>query len=132
MRRGIEFGIADSGATDHLHDSSYNSCLSNTKPSSALYATAGEGHISGDLESDMDVTVLNLDHQPNCPPHVDHTLHTTTVNGLGHNLWSLEAEFRDNGYDMYLRHGYKPGDFTGMYRPPEAKSYGPESFIPMV
>ena len=59
-------------------------------------------------------------------------IHTTTIKGLGPSLWSLESSFRDQGYDIHLCHGYRKGDVTGMYRPPEAKEYGPESFIPMV
>ena len=128
---GVQYGVGDSGASDHLHDSAYNPCLRDAVPSNATYATAGDKSITGDLRGKMDVTILNLGHQPECPPHVDHTITTTTVPGLGESLWSLEAEFRDNGYDIFLRHGYREGDYTGMYRPPGVNNL-PESFIPMV
>ena len=129
---GLTMGIGDSGATDHLHDSSFNECLSNPRPSRTRYATAGEGSIKGDLVGELDVSVLNLNSQPNCPDYIDHTFTTTTVKGLGPPLFSLEASFRDQGYDVHLCHGYKKNDFTGLYRPPEGRQYGPESFIPMV
>jgi site-specific DNA-cytosine methylase len=131
VSEGVQYGVGDSGASDHLHDSSYSHCLYDTEPSNVRYATAGDKHITGDVKGKMDVTVLNLDHQPECPPYVDHTINTTTVQGLGENLWSLEGEFRDHHYDIYLRHGYKSGEFTGMYRPPGVEGL-PESFIPMV
>ena len=126
----VAYGIGDTGATDHLCDSSMNPMLYDAVPATTRYQTAGEGTIRGDLKGKMDVTVLNLDHQPKGPPSVDHTLTATTVKGLGPSLWSLEQEFRDNGYDIHLTHGYKKGDYTGMYRPPESGK--PESFIPMV
>ena len=101
-------------------------------PSTTSYQIADGGSITGDLEGDMDVTVLNLDHQPKGPPMSDHTIHTTTVKGLGAPLWSLEAAFRDQGYDIRMSHGYHKSDWTGMYRPPQGHKHGPESFIPMV
>jgi hypothetical protein len=128
---GMTYGIGDSGATHHLHDSEFNPYMYNTQRSKSEYCTAGDEMIQGDLTGSMDISVLNLDHQPEAPISVDHTIQTTTVKGLGSNLFSLEDEFERNGYDIYLRHGYKDGDFTGMYRPPEASSFGPESFIPM-
>ena len=129
-KSSVTYGIGDTGATDHLHDSTQNPMLYDTMPATARYQTAGEGTITGDLKGKMDITVLNLDHQPQGPPSVDHTLTATTVKGLGPSLFSLEQEFRDNGYDIHLTHGYRRGDFTGMYRPPESGK--PESFIPMV
>jgi hypothetical protein len=129
--KGLTYGIGDSGATHHLHDSEFNPYLYNIREATSEYCTAGDGMIQGDLTGSMDISVLNLDHQPEAPDSVDHTIQTTTVKGLGSNLFSLEDEFERNGYDIYLRHGYKDGDFTGMYRPPEASSFGPESFIPM-
>ena len=128
----ITWGVADTGASDFLHDTDVNDCLRNPRKSTQSYMTAGKGCIFGDREGELDVTVLNLDHQPHCPPTVDHTFTTTTVKGLGQPLWSLESVFRDQGYDIHLSHGYKKGDYTGMYRPPEGSKYGPESFIPMV
>ena len=128
----VTMGVGDSGATDHLHDASYNCYLRNAVPSTTSYQIADGGSITGDLEGDMDVTVLNLDHQPKGPPMSDHTIHTTTVKGLGAPLWSLEAAFRDQGYDIRMSHGYHKSDWTGMYRPPQGHKHGPESFIPMV
>ena len=126
--------VGDSGATDHLIDSKYTSSLYDTVPATTSYLTAGEGVIEGDRQGKQDVSILNLDHQPQCPPSVDHTRSVTTIKGLGSGLWSLNAEFKDQGYDIHLCHGYNKGDFTGMYRPdtPEARRFGPESFIPMV
>ena len=129
---GLIMGVGDSGASDHLHDASLNSCLKDALPSDTSYQIANGKYIQGDLKGDMDITVLNLDHQPKGPKYVDHTIHTTTIKGIGQNLWSLEAAFRDQGYDIRMSHGYKKGDWTGMYRPPEGHKYGPESFIPMV
>ena len=126
--------VGDSGATNHLIDSKYTSSLYDTVPATTSYLTAGEGVIEGDRQGKQDVSILNLDHQPQCPPSVDHTRSVTTIKGLGSGLWSLNAEFKDQGYDIHLCHGYNKGDFTGMYRPdtPEARRFGPESFIPMV
>ena len=130
----MDNGIADTGATDHLFDSKFSSFMYDTRPATASYQTAGQGSIHGDVTGSMDISVLNLSHHPECPPSVDQTLHVTTVKGLGPSLYSLEAEYRDKGYDIHLSHGYKKGDYTGLYRPntPEAKRYGPESFIPLV
>ena len=115
----ITWGVADTGASDFLHDTDVNDCLRNPRKSTQSYMTAGKGCIFGDREGELDVTVSNLDHQPHCPPTVDHTFTTTTVKGLGQPLWSLESVFRDQGYDIHLSHGYKKGDYTDMYRPPE-------------
>ena len=80
----------------------------------------------------MEVSYLNLDHYPRFPDIIDEKLHAVTVKGLGHSpLFSLEKEYRDNGYDVYLRHGYNKGEFTGLYRPPGTK-HGKEAFIPLV
>ena len=130
----MQSDLGDTGASQHLIDSSYNSTLYSTEKATSQFHTAGEGMISGDLVGLQDISVLNLDHQPNCPESVDHTRTVTTVKGLGPSLWSLETEFRDRGYDIHLTHGYRKGDYTGMYRPdtPEAARFGPESFIPMV
>lgn len=128
----VEMGIADSGATDHLHDSSVNPHLRDARPSKQSYQTAGGGSIAGDLEGELDVTILNLDRQPEFSDLTDQTYTTTTVKGLGHSsLFSLDASFRDQGYDIFLRHGYKKGDFTGMHRP-AGTEHGPESYVPFV
>ena len=104
--RGEEIvsGLADSGATDHIHDADqFNPYLINSKPSSVRFETAGCGQIRAEKEGDMEVSYLNLDHYPRFPDIIDEKLHTVTVKGLGHSpLFSLEKEYRDNGYDVYL------------------------------
>ena len=100
-RASLRVDIGDSGASDNLIDASLNDCIREPKQSMIRYATAGSGQIVGDVTGLMDVSVLNLNHKPNCPPWVDHTRHVTSIKGLGPGLWSLEAEYRDQGYDIH-------------------------------
>ena len=125
-------GLGDTGASDHLQDSYNNDFLRNTERSGQRYDTASATPIIGDLIGDMDITVLNLDNQPDCPSYVDHTIRVTTIEGLGvdEGLFSLDAEYRDNGFDVNLTHGYNHEDRTGLYRP-KGTGKGPERFIPM-
>ena len=129
----LQLGVGDSGASDNLFKSAAaNSSLTNTRRSNVRYSQAEEGAgIRGDLIGDMTITILNLSEQKQCPPSVDHTFSVTTVENLGSPLISLEAFFRDQGYDIHLSHGYQPGDFTGMHRPSGTK-HGEESYIPLV
>ena len=53
----VNMGIADSGATDFLHDSQVNPYLRDARPSGQRYQTAGTGSIYGNLEGELDVTV---------------------------------------------------------------------------
>ena len=46
----LRLGIADSGASDFLEDSSLNPYLRNSRPSRKSYQTAGSGTIRGDLD----------------------------------------------------------------------------------
>ena len=41
--------LADSGASDHIHDARLNSCLKNARPSPAVYETAVYDHLQGHL-----------------------------------------------------------------------------------
>ena len=72
----VNMGVADTGATDFLHDSMVNPYLRDARPSGQRYATAGSGTICGELEGELDVSVLNLSHNPRCPPYVDTTITT--------------------------------------------------------
>ena len=108
---GLQLDVGDSGATDHLHDAALNDCLTDSCPATTSYQIADGNSIHGDMQGDLDVSVLNLDHQPSCPSHVNHTIHTTTVKDFGPSgLWSLEASFRDEGYDIHMCHGYHEND----------------------
>ena len=82
----LQSDLGDTGASQHLIDSSYNSTLYSTEKATSQFHTAGEGMISGDLVGLQDISVLNLDHQPNCPESVDHTRTVTTAKGLGPSL----------------------------------------------
>ena len=129
---GVRASLADSGSSDHIVDAMYNSYLKSSRTSNSAYETAGAGCIRGELEGELEITILNLDRQPDCPDLTDHEITVTTVRGLGHEpLFSLEDEFTRHGYDSHMCHGYKAGDRTGLYRPPEGHAHGPESFIPM-
>ena len=139
--QGLTVSIGDSGASDNLGEhSSFAPHMRNVVPAKVRYATAGDGtYIEGVSKGDIDISVLNLSSQPQCSDWVDTTTTITTVKGIGESLFSLEAFFRDQGYDIHLSHGYTEGDYTGLYRPSEkvqiaslGTSYGPESFIPMV
>ena len=139
--QGLTVSIGDSGASDNLGEHEhFAQHMYNTRPSGVKYQTAGDGtYIKGEVVGEIDISVLNLSSQPNCGDWVDHTPTLTTIRGIGDSLFSLEAHFRDQGYDIHLSHGYDKNDYTGMYRPPErdqqralGKVYGPESFIPMI
>ena len=140
--QGLTISIGDSGASDNLGEhSTFASCINNPMPSHKRYSTAGDGtYIEGVVEGEIDISVLNVDSQPKCSSDWANASTTiTTVRGLGESLFSLEAWYRDQGYDTHLSHGYHKGDYTGLYRPPErvqqktlGKVFGPESFIPMV
>ena len=40
-----------------------------------------------------------------------------TIKDIGTPLYSLDAEYGEEGYDIHLTHGYGKGDFTGLYHP---------------
>ena len=130
----LEFTLGDTGASGSVSDAStYNPHLKNPRPSKSTFSIAGNGSIRGDLEGEIQVSVLNLESQPYCPDIIEHEFTTTTVKDLGHEtLVSLDEHFRSLGYDVILSHGYRKGDRTGLYRPPEAHAYGPESYLPLV
>ena len=125
----VNWSCADSGATDHLHDSSVNPLLQNASRATALhsYQTAGGGCIHGDMIGDLPISVLNLNDEPDLPDIVDTVIRTTTVKGLGHSaLFSLDQQYRE-GYNITLSHD----GFTGLHRP-AGSAHGPESSIPVV
>ena len=63
---------------------------------------------------------------------VDQTIQVHTIRDIGTPLYSLDAEYGEEGYDIHLTHGYGKGDFTGLYRPEGVHKGKPESRIPMV
>ena len=54
------------------------------------------------------------------------------IKDIGTPLYSLDAEYGEEGYAIHLTHGYGKGDFTGLYRPEGVHEGKPESRIPMV
>ena len=109
-----------------------------TKPSGKSYATAGSDDsgnnqiIKGVVTGKADISVLNLGQQPQCEEWSDQTIQVHTIKDLGTPLYSLDAEYGEEGYDIHLTHGYGEGDFTGLYRPEGVHEGKPESRIPMV
>jgi site-specific DNA-cytosine methylase len=138
--QGVTFGIGDSGATDHLFDhDEVAGDLHGAKTYRQVYETASEINITTELQGELEVSVLNLDRLANTPDYTSSTITVNTVKGFSSPLWSFEAAFRDQGYDINLTHGYGSSDRSGLYRPNEeaqqetlGKVYGPESFIPIV
>ena len=130
----LELSLGDTGASGNVSDAAmYNPHLYNPRLSKSVFDTAGGRQIRGDLEGEIQVSVLNLESQPHCPMIIEHEFTTTTVKDLGHEtLVSLDEHFKKLGYDITLSHGYRKGDRTGLYRPPEAHAYGPESYLPLV
>ena len=97
----LQVGIGDSGASEHLHDTSMNGMLHDARPSHTHYAAA-VGYIHGDSTGKLKLSVPNLEGLPGVPDWVDMTITTTTAKGLSSNLWSLEASFEDQGYDVHM------------------------------
>ncbi|MBT5795931.1 MAG: hypothetical protein HOI09_00965 [Porticoccaceae bacterium] len=140
-RDDVTFGIADSGASEHLGEhNQFSSHLTNSERDCTRFATAGDDtNIESVLKGDVDMAILNIDGLPNEAPIYDHKTQMKTVKGIGVFLFSLDYEYNHHGYDIRLTHGYSSKDRTGMYRPPEAdqlrvhgKVFGPESFIPLL
>ena len=135
----LTLSVGDSGASDHLESVDVNPYLINPRRSSTQYATAGGSFIYGDQTGELELYVLNTDRNPRADLWTPHTVTVTTVPKMGDKLFSLEAVYRDQGFDVMMSHGYKGLDgYTGMYRPPESvqkatlgKVFGPERFIPM-
>ena len=138
LDRVLTLGLGDSGATDHLWDNTHKDLLYDTKPSSKSYATAGSDDsgnnqiIKGVVTGKADISVLNLGQQPQCEEWSDQTIQVHTIKDLGTPLYSLDAEYGEEGYDIHLTHGYGEGDFTGLCRPEGVHEGKPESRIPMV
>ena len=112
--------------------------LYDTKPCSKSYATGGyddSGNnqiIMGVATGKADISVLNLGQQPQCEDWSEQTIQVHTVKDLGTPLYSLDAEYGEEGYDIHLTHGYGEGDFTGLCRPEGVHEGKTESRIPMV
>ena len=56
----LQVGIGDSGASEHLHDTSMNGMLHDAKPSHTRY-TAAVGYIHGDSTGQLQLSVPNLE-----------------------------------------------------------------------
>ena len=117
----LTLSVGDSGASDHLESVDVNPYLINPRKSSTQYATAGGSFIYGDQTGELELYVLNTDHNPRADTWTPHTVTVTTVPKMGDKLFSLEAVYRDQGFDVMMSHGYKGLDgYTGMYRPPSS------------
>ena len=114
LDRVITLGLGDSGATDHLWDHTHKDLLYDTKSSSKACATAGSddsgnNQIIRGVTGKADTAAIDLVRQPQCAQCEEwsnQTIQVHTIKDLGTPLYSLDAEYGEEGYDIHLTHGY--------------------------